>query len=291
MARSPAQHTLSPSVPIRASFAALCLFLLVLATLAMAVRPVVPAMMAAQRQTILACAERHGIAPDWLAAVLYNEMLGQEDRALRALLPGEEGLPKAWRDSLLSWHFLTLKQGQWAAKVLLALVGFDPTLGPTGIRVSVGREIRAEVTVEGGWYRPNGPAERPTMILDLMDMPTAIEYLAANLERGQIRLAAEGGIAEPDSSTSVWAASTRWHNTGLTTDRPDVPRWLWAKGSRYVDRVQSFLPAALALVGGAHVAERPGPGEHTSILKQEGGPGMVLLTSPLRPVTLLMGVQ
>jgi len=174
-------------------------FLLGVATVAMATRPVVPTMMAAQRQTIVTCAQRHGIPPDWLAAVLYNEMLGQEDRVLRAVLPGERGFAKALRDSLLSWHFLTLKQGQWTAKLLLALAGLDPTIGPTGIRVSVGREIRAEVFVYGGRYQANGLEERPSMILDLMDMPTAIEYLAANLERGQIRLAAAGGVEGRDN--------------------------------------------------------------------------------------------
>jgi len=84
----------------------------------------------------------------------------------------------------------------------------------------------------------------------------------------------------------------RWHNTGLVADRPDVPRWLWDKGSRYVDRVQFFLPEAAALVGGTYVAKGETiPREHTSILQREGGPDLTLLTSPLRVLMLLIGVR
>ena len=213
---------------------------LALGFLLFAARPVVPAYMAAQRETILLSAERHGIAPEVVAAVLYNEMLGQEQRFLSTLLPGDDWVSQTVRDSLLGWHFLTLKQAQWMLKGAAALAGMNTTVGPTGIRVSVGREIRSEVAVAGGRYHASGLAERPSLVLDLMSTATALEYLAANLERGVRRATAE--------QAGDWTVCARWHNTGLTADRPDVPRRVWDKGTHYVARVQAFLPQMTALL-------------------------------------------
>lgn len=196
--------------------------------------------MLAQRQTIVASAEAHNLSPDVLAAVLYNEMLGQEHRFLMSLIPGDHTLAAALRDSLLGWHFLTLKQAQWAIKGAIALAGSNTTVGPTGIRVSVGREIRSEVPVHGGSYQPSGLAERPSLVLDLTRPASAIEYLAANLQRGVQR-------ATPDQ-VGDWTICARWHNTGLTADRPDVPRPVWDKGTNYVARVETFLPQMRAMI-------------------------------------------
>ena len=197
-------------------------------------RPVVPTFLALQRESIQLSAARHGVPPDVLAAVLYNEMLGQEYRFVSAAIPGEGPASRFLEDALLGWHFLTLKQAQWSAKALAALAGLNTTVGPTGIRVSVGREIRSEVPVAGGCYRPSGLAERPSLVLDLTSPATAIEYLAANLERGRLRSSPE--------QAGDWAPLARWHNTGLTGDRPDVPRPVWEKGTRYVARVQTVRP-------------------------------------------------
>lgn len=196
--------------------------------------------MAGQRENILQSAQRHGIPPQVLGAVLYNEMIGEEYRLLQTVIPGDGEVPRALRDSLLGWHFVTLKQGQWVLKAMTGLIGLDTTVGPTGIRVSVAREIRQEVAVVGGRYRPSGWAERPSLIIDLVSTPTAIEYLAANLERGRSR-------ADP-ANTGDWTVLARWHNTGLTHDRPDVPRRVWEKGTRYVARVQEFLPEVTAIL-------------------------------------------
>jgi hypothetical protein len=125
-------------------------------------------------------------------------------------------------------------------KSLAALAGANTTVGPTGIRVSVGREIHSEAAVAGGRYQPSGWAERPSMVRDLMAPTTAIEYLAANLERGQRRAA--------PAQEKDWTILARWHNTGLTSDRPDVPRRVWDKGTRYVARVQAFLPHVAPMV-------------------------------------------
>ncbi len=228
--------------PVRVAYrglvAVVCFALLLLAA-----RPVVPAYMAMQRASIIASAQRHGLSSDVLAAVLYNEMLGQEDRFLNAVLPGENPVAQTLRDSLLGWHFLTLKQVQWAAKGVVALAGGNTTVGTTGIRVSVGREIRSEVYVAGGQYRPNGLAERPSLVLDLTMPATATEYLAANLERGLKRAGA--------AQAGDWTAWARWHNTGLVADRPDVPRRVWDKGTNYVARVRSFLPEMTMLLNDA----------------------------------------
>jgi hypothetical protein len=208
--------------------------------LLLAAGPVVPAYMMAQRQYIVASAERHGLRADVVAAVLYNEMLGVEHRFIGALVPGDNAVAQALREGLLGWHFLTLKQAQWGGKGLIALAGGNTTVGPTGIRVSVGREIRHEVTVAGGRYQWQGLAERPSLVLDLMATPTAIEYLAANLERGLRRTNAD--------QAGDWTALARWHNTGLTADRADVSRNVWNKGTRYVARVQIFLPGMTAML-------------------------------------------
>lgn len=217
---------------------ALGFFLVV--SLVLAVVPVVPIFVSLHTETIRSSAERHGIAPEWLTAVLYNEMLGQEDRLLHRLMPGDGPLAQGVRNAALGWHFLTLKQVQWWTKAGFALAGSDTTLGPTGIRVSVGREIRAEESIGGGHYVMQGWLERPSLVLDLAGIDTSIEYLAANLERGQER-AGQGRWGD-------WRPSARWHNTGLVADRPDVPRPIWDKGTRYVARVEAFLPQSAQLL-------------------------------------------
>lgn len=218
-----------------------CVALVVaLGFLLLAARPVVPAYMMTQRANIVASAQRHGIQPEVLAAVLYNEMLGQEYRFLSTVIPGDNGVSQILRESLLGWHFLTLKQAQWTLKGAGALLGLNTTVGPTGIRVSVGREIRREIFVNGGDYQPLGLAERPSLVLDLMATPVAIEYLAANLQRGERRAT----LAQVDD----WSLCARWHNTGVTEYSPDVPRRIWDKGTQYVSRVETFLPEMTALL-------------------------------------------
>jgi|GEM_PF-5621200 len=213
---------------------------LILVVLFVAARSVVPAYMSAQRAAIIASAQRHGLAPEVLAAILYNEMLGKEQRFLDTLIPGDSVVSRTVRESLLGWHFLTLKQLQWGIKGVAALLGTNLTVGPTGIRVSVGREIRTEVAVVGGYYHPTGLMERPSLVLDLMIPDVSIEYLAANLERGLRRA--------PAGQADDWRVSARWHNTGLTAYRPDVPPSVWKKGTEYVARVQAFLPEVTAIL-------------------------------------------
>lgn len=260
-----------------------CLGIILLVVLILAARPVVPAYITSQRENIERSAHRHGIAPEVVAAVLYNEMIGQEHRFLMTVLPGHNPVVQALRDGILGWHFLTLKQAQWITKGLAALVGLNTTVGPTGIRVSVGREIRQEVVVMGGLYQPHGLAERPTLILDLMRTPTAIEYLAANLERGQRRsLPRDAGD---------WTPLARWHNTGLTFDRADVPRPIWDKGTRYVARVETFLPHVTAMLN------QPPPAPvvqfWAQLLQHATEEQFLLGLSPrhIQPATIMIGYQ
>jgi len=204
------------------------------------VAQVIPLYLQAHSRIIIASAERHHVSAEWLTAVLYNEMLGTEDRLLRTLIPGDDGLSQTIRNALLGWHFLTIKQAQWAAKAGLALLGLDTTVGPTGIRVSVGREIQREEGVPVGSYRPYGLLERPTMVADLMRLDVAIDYLAANMARGQRR----AGLLETDD----WSAAARWHNTGLVGNEPSAPRPIWDKGTRYVEYVRGYLSVAAKIV-------------------------------------------
>jgi len=203
--------------------------------------PIVPGYFQAMDDVIIRSAARHGVPPYWLAAILYNEMFGTEDRLLRQLLPGEDAIPRTMRQGLLGLDFLLLKPIHWGGEALLALAGGDPTIGPTGIRVSVGREIWSERPVTGGRYQPIGWAERPSMILDLLDHTTAVEYLAANLRRAQERLRWE--------DRGDWTVSARWHNTGVIYDSEIVRREDWQKGSLYVERVKGYLPQVTAWLG------------------------------------------
>jgi hypothetical protein len=201
---------------------------------------VVPAYMASQTGPIAASAARQGVPSSWLAAVFYNEILGTEDAVLQEVLPGESGPMPALRQVVLGLHFCTLKQIQWQAKSAMALLGGDPTVGPAGIRISVGREIRREVRLVGGLYTGSGWLERPSMVLDLINPATALEYLAGNLSRGQDRLVwAQRGD---------WAASARWHNTGVVYDSAIVRPADWDKGSKYVARVEEYLAEVTPLV-------------------------------------------
>jgi hypothetical protein len=216
---------------------ALCLISL---SILLGLYAVVPAYVASQTGAIAASAAHQGVPPAWLAAVFYNEILGTEDAVLQELLPGDSEPLPALRQVLLGLHFCTLKQVQWLAKSAMALMGGDPTLGPAGIRVTVGREIRREVRVVGGYYIGSGWLERPSMVLDLVDPATALEYLAGNLRRGQQRLVwAQRGD---------WAASARWHNTGVVYDSAIVRPADWDKGSRYVARVEEYLSEVALLV-------------------------------------------
>jgi hypothetical protein len=197
---------------------------------------IVPAYVASQTGAITAAAANQGVPSSWLAAVFYNEILGTEDAVLQEILPGDSGPMPAVRQALLGLHFCTLKQMQWQAKGAMALLGGDPTVGPAGIRVSVGREIRREVRLAGGYYTGSGWLERPSIILDLSNPATALEYLAGNLRRGQDRLVW--------SQRGDWAASARWHNTGVVYDSAIVRPADWDKGSKYVARVEQYLPEA-----------------------------------------------
>jgi hypothetical protein len=218
--------------------AVLCL---ALASVLLGLYNVVPAYIASQEVAIAASAARQGVPPRWLAAVFYNEILGTEDAVLQEILPGESGAAPALRQVLLGLHFCTLKQVQWQTKSAMALLGGDPTLGPAGIRVTVGREIRREVKVAGGSYIESGWLERPSMVLDLVNPATALEYLAGNLRRGQDRLVW--------TQRGDWAASARWHNTGVVYDSAIVRPADWVKGSRYIARVEEYLPEIARLMG------------------------------------------
>ena len=219
----------------------LCLGLLVIVSLLSSLRLAVPAFMASQRQALLLSAQRHDIPPDVLAAIFYNEMFGQETRLLRSVIPGDSALASNVRESALGLHFLTTKQLQIGLKCMAAVAGANTTIGPAGIRISVGREIERETSIAGSHYRQSGLAERPSLVVDLMSPATAIQYLAANLRRGIRR-------AGPELAGD-WTVSARWHNTGIISDRPDVPRPVWDKGSQYITRVQTFRPEVRSLLG------------------------------------------
>jgi hypothetical protein len=232
---------------------------------------VVPAYMSSQASAIAASAIHQGVPPSWLAAVFYNEILGTEDTVLQEILPGDSQPLPALRQVLLGLHFCTLKQVQWQTKTVMALLGSDPTVGPAGIRVTVGRQIQREVGAVGGRYIANGWLERPSMVLDLINPPTALEYLAGNLRRGQERLAwAQRGD---------WAASARWHNTGVVYDSEIVRPEDWEKGTRYIARVEEYLSEMAPLVRSQLPPDLNATGSTPGALARDGQAARRPLTS------------
>jgi len=222
------------AISMAASAVLMCLALLLVGT------AIVPAYLKMLKPAITESALRHQIPEEWVAAILYNEILGMEDHILGKALPGDDWPSLMLRRGLLGWHFLTLKQAQLQAKNVLALLGANTTLGPASIRVSVGREIQNDVHIHGSRYTARGLGERLTLILDLNTPCTAVEYLAGNLARGRDQLGG-GGVD--------WQDLARWQNTGIMRDSPQVNPRDWEKGSSYVSRVGAFGPEVMLTLG------------------------------------------
>ncbi len=211
------------------------------------IRPEMAQRMQRLRPTILAAASRHnreelsGMSDRQFAMVmvtiLYNENFGwlEDDIApLRAVTPLYQDLQR---------------------RVNASGVGVNFSVWPTNLRPSVALEIlRGElpladgqvvyvpVYVEGSEIDLGGytnPEEILAAITDEISRDDlAVEYLAANLERGLYRAAAEGAPVS-------WRTLAAWHNQGIVC--PQATR-LNPTASDYLRRAAAYLPSAKAFL-------------------------------------------
>jgi len=201
------------------------------------VRPDFARAMQRLRPAIRAAARRHaaGVAPldadrfaVVIAVVLYNEHLGWLEDALPPL---QVATPTAQRAQI----------------VLNLLLGTDYTVWPTNLRPSVVAEmLRHELPLADGRV-VRAPVLRSSLPVDasyarltreLINAPIAVEYLAANLERGAWRARAEGVPV-------TWQTLAAWHNQGIVapTAIADHPAAV-----HYVRRAARYFPQAEALL-------------------------------------------
>ncbi|WP_238613336.1 hypothetical protein [Candidatus Oscillochloris fontis] len=211
------------------------------------IRPEMAQRMVHLRPTILAAASRHnrqelsGMSDRQFALVmvtiLYNEHFGwfEEDLApLRVVTPLYQDLQR---------------------RVNASGVGGDFSVWPTNLRPSVAIEIlRGELPLADGQVA-YVPIHVVGSQIDLADYATpeallaaitneisrddlAIEYLAANLERGLYRAAAEGAPVS-------WRTLAAWHNQGIVC--PQAAR-ANPTSSDYLRRAAAYLPSAQAFL-------------------------------------------
>ncbi|EFO81492.1 hypothetical protein OSCT_0636 [Oscillochloris trichoides DG-6] len=211
------------------------------------IRPEMGQRMQRLRPAILAAASRHnreelsGMSDQQFALVmvtiLYNEHFGwfEEDIApLRAVTPLYQDLQR---------------------RVNASGVGGDFSVWPANLRPSVALEIlRGELPLADGRvaYVPvhvlgsqidvEGYASREALLAAITDEISrddlAVEYLAANLERGLYRAAAEGAPVS-------WRTLAAWHNQGIVC--PQAAR-ANPTAHDYLRRAAAYLPAAKAFL-------------------------------------------
>jgi hypothetical protein len=224
------------------------------------VRPDLAARMEALRPVLLAAAARHN-RPDLsgmsdrefaevLAVLIYNEHNGwleDEVELLRVATP------------LYEWAQVRANQ-QFPRS--------DFSIWPTNLRPSVALEIlRGEVPlpgstealtvplqVHGSHIHPQRYASRKALLAavshEIGQDRLAVEYLAANLERGLYR-------AEYEQVPVSWRTLAAWHNQGIV--QPAQVR-ANAKARDYVRRASAYLPLARRLLAAETTAGGMLPG-------------------------------
>jgi hypothetical protein len=211
------------------------------------VRPDMARRMEALRPTILAAAHRHnplalsGMSDQALAAViatiLYNENFGwlEDDIApLRAVTPLYQNLQQRANESPLGSNF-SVWPANLRPSVALEILRHELPLPGA-------RPVSVPVRVAGSQIDPAAYASQEDLYAaitrEISSDPLAVEYLAANLERGMYRAEAEGAPVS-------WRTLAAWHNQGIISP-PQIRAS--AAASDYVRRADAYLPAARALV-------------------------------------------
>jgi hypothetical protein len=227
------------------------------------VRPEFAATMRALRPSIIAAAERHNqphisLMSDRefavaMTIVLYNEHVGWLEDAMPALRPFTPYYQRAQVEAN-------------------ALLGADLTVWPSNLRPSVVDEIlRDEVPVPAGVITvpiviagggitghsyPDDRARYRMITRDIIDPALAVEYLAANLERGLYRAAHE-------RVDVTWRTLAAWHNQGIV-----APAAIAASPAarHYLQRAERYVPHARALIEG-----NSGARQHAAFVTRAGG--------------------
>jgi hypothetical protein len=211
------------------------------------VRPDLARRMERLRPVILAAAARHndparsGMSDREFAAtiavVIYNENFGwlEDDIApLRIFTPLYQGLQREANTHVPGSNFSV-----WPANLRpsVALEILDRQLPLADSQV-----ISVPVTVAGSRIEPAAFASREELFAaitaEISRDDLAVAYLAANLERGVYRAAADGAPVS-------WRTLAAWHNQGVV--EPQLIR-LNPTARDYVRRASAFLPLARNLV-------------------------------------------
>jgi hypothetical protein len=199
------------------------------------------------RPTILAAARRHN-HPELshmsdrefamvITLILYNENFGSlEDRVppLRPLTPFYQdvqvGLNEIGGGDLSVWP-ANLRPSV-ALEILRHQVPVPP---PT-------RVITRSIEVDGSHIDPRAYASQDALYAaltqEIADPRMAVEYLAANLERGLYRASYEG-------TPVTWRALAAWHNQGIVSSK-DIRQNPTARD--YVRRTSAYLAKAYAFI-------------------------------------------
>lgn len=210
------------------------------------IRPEFKRQMCELRPAIVAAAKRHnrpgmsGMTDEEfavvIAAILYNEHFGwfeEEVQPVRGLTPFYQSL-----------------------QVQANTVGANLSVWPANLRPSVAAEIlrqRIPIPLPTGAITRSIPIEGssidPARFTNQNDLYTAItreiatpdlavEYLAANLERGLYR-------ASFESVPVTWRTLAAWHNQGIVAPHDIVAN---PTATSYLGRASAYLPAARSLI-------------------------------------------
>jgi hypothetical protein len=210
------------------------------------IRPEFATQIQSLRPTILMAAKRHN-RPELshmsdqefavvLSQILYNEHFGWLEEAIPIVQP-----------------ITPFYQG---AQVVINESGSDFTVWPSNLRPSVGVELlRGELPIPGGiihvpvsitgtHIHPQQFRDQPSLYTavnaEIAQPDLAIEYLAANLERGLYR-------AHYERVPVTWQTLAAWHNQGIV-----APADIQANPTaiQYLQRAASYRQAAAQLVQG-----------------------------------------
>jgi hypothetical protein len=211
------------------------------------VRPEFALEMRSLRPTIIEAARRHNRAEfsgmserefaALIALLMYNEHFGWfEERVtpVQALTPFYESLQRQTNEAGLS--NLSIWPANIRPSVALEILRQQVPL-PGGTKT-----ITVPVTVAGSTIQPGSYTSQAKLYgavsAEIADPKLAVEYLAANLERGVYR-------AHFESVPVTWRALAAWHNQGVVApeDIRDNPA-----ASDYVRRASAYFGKARALI-------------------------------------------
>ncbi len=211
------------------------------------IRPDMIRRMEQMQPIILAAAHRHnrsslsGMGDQEFAAVLvtilYNENFGwvEDDIApLRVFTPLYQDLQRRANESPLGSNF-SVWPANLRPSVALEILRHE-------LPISGARMIRVPVQVVGSQINPDAYTSQEDLYAaitaEISQDDMAVEYLAANLERGLYR-------AEFECTPVSWRTLAAWHNQGVISPQAiqsNTTAW------DYVRRATAYLPAARELV-------------------------------------------